>query len=238
MFQSTKVLELGSCAFRQPHASHSHCKFLHGYKLSAKFWFEAKELDTNNWVVDFGGLKDFKKILRDQFDHTTCIAADDPAVPIFQQLVEVDACNLKIMPDGTGVEKIAEWCYKAANKFIPGRTNNRCRCVKVEVFEHEDNSAIYTAIRPHFSSVRVEEPKASAELYSPATKEAVTQSQPATDPGPKDLTKPPFKKDVDERFNEEGPGSVAGCDCVTASFVAGEYSSALALGSSTLTEEK
>ena len=62
MFQSTKVLELGSCAFRQPRASHSHCRFVHGYKLSAKFWFEAKELDENNWVVDFGGLKDFKKI--------------------------------------------------------------------------------------------------------------------------------------------------------------------------------
>lgn len=143
-FQSTKVLELGSCAFRQPHASHSHCRHLHGYKLTAKFWFESKELDVHNWVVDFGGMGDFKKILHDQFDHTTCIASDDTALPIFEQLVEADACNLRVMPDGTGAERIAEWCYKAANKFIPGMTDNRCQCVKVEVFEHENNSAIYT----------------------------------------------------------------------------------------------
>ena len=85
-FQSTKVIELGSCAFRQPKANHSHCKFLHGYNLTAKFWFGANELDENNWVVDFGGLKGLKEKLKNQFDHTTCIAANDPVLPIFQQL--------------------------------------------------------------------------------------------------------------------------------------------------------
>ena len=53
--------------------------------LTAKFWFGANELDENNWVVDFGGLKGLKEKLKNQFDHTTCIAADDPALPIFQQ---------------------------------------------------------------------------------------------------------------------------------------------------------
>jgi 6-pyruvoyltetrahydropterin/6-carboxytetrahydropterin synthase len=143
-YQSTKVLELGSCAFRQPNASHSHCRFIHGYKLSAKFWFEAETLDKNHWVVDFGGLKGLKKILREQFDHTTCIAADDPAIPIFEKLVQADACDLRIMPSGTGIERIAEWCLKAANRYVAGITNNRCKCIKAEVFEHENNSAIYT----------------------------------------------------------------------------------------------
>ena len=143
MFISTKVIELGSCAFRQPRAKHSHCRFIHGYKLSGKFWFQSKELDENHWVVDFGSLKGLKKILQDQFDHTTCIAADDSALPIFQELVKMDACDLRIMPKGTGVERIAEWCAHAANKFIAGITENRCRCVKVEVFEHENNSAVY-----------------------------------------------------------------------------------------------
>ena len=175
-FQSTKVLELGSCAFRQPHASHSHCRHLHGYKLTAKFWFESRELDNNNWVVDFGSMGDFKQILRDQFDHTTCIASDDPALPIFEKLVEADACDLRVMPSGTGVERIAEWCYKAANRFIPGLTNNRCKCIKVEVFEHDDNSAIYT-----------EEFTSAQEPYAPASKQAVTQE-------PDDLTRVPFAK--------------------------------------------
>ena len=65
MFNSTKVIELGSCAFRQPKAE-SHCRFVHGYRLIGKFWFGANKLDKNNWVVDFGDLKGLKKLLEDQ----------------------------------------------------------------------------------------------------------------------------------------------------------------------------
>ncbi len=145
-FQSTKVIELGSCAFRQPKANHSHCRFLHGYNLTAKFWFGANELDENNWVVDFGGLKGLKEKLKNQFDHTTCIAADDPALPIFQQLEKAGACDLRIMSNGTGSERIAEYCYNTADFFIKAATNDRCWVEKVEVFEHEDNSVVFTKI--------------------------------------------------------------------------------------------
>ena len=137
-FQSTKVIELGSCAFRQPKANHSHCRFLHGYRLTAKFWFSANELDENNWVVDFGGLKGLKEKLKNQFDHTTCVAADDPALSVFKELEKVGACDLRIMSNGTGVERIAEWCYDTADFFIKAATNDRCWIEKVEVFEHED----------------------------------------------------------------------------------------------------
>ena len=145
-FQSTKVIELGSCAFRQPKANQSHCRFLHGYRLTAKFWFGTDELDENNWVVDFGGLKGLKDKLKNQFDHTTCIAADDPALPIFQQLQKADACDLRIMSNGTGIERIAEYCYNTADFFIKASTNDRCWVEKVEVFEHENNSAVFTKI--------------------------------------------------------------------------------------------
>ena len=85
MFSSTKIIELGSCAFRQPQAT-SHCRFIHGYRLVGKFWFGANELDENNWVVDFGGLKDLKKKLEEHFDHTTVIADNDPALESFKKL--------------------------------------------------------------------------------------------------------------------------------------------------------
>lgn len=53
--------ELGlSCAFRQWKAD-SHCKYIHGYALAFKFKFETDTLDSNNWVVDFGNLKELKK---------------------------------------------------------------------------------------------------------------------------------------------------------------------------------
>lgn len=141
-YQSTKIIELGSCAFRQPLAD-SHCRFIHGYRLKAKFWFEASHLDANNWVVDFGGLKELKKLMQKQFDHTTCIARTDPKVMLFKQMRDAGVCDLRIM-DGVGIEKFAEWCHAAADNFVGVLTELRCRCVKVEVFEHENNSAIYS----------------------------------------------------------------------------------------------
>jgi len=141
MFTSTKIIELGSCAFRQPQAD-SHCRFLHGYRLTAKFWFSAKHLDNNNWVVDFGGLKGLKKIMQDQFDHTTCISRTDPKLDVFKKLKEAGVCDLRIM-DGVGIEKFAEFCHTVADDYVDELTDGRCNCVKVEVFEHENNSAIF-----------------------------------------------------------------------------------------------
>ena len=84
MFSSTKIIELGSWAFRQPQAT-SHCRFVHGYRLIGKFWFGANELDENNWVIDFGGFKDIKKKLKNTFDHKTVISNDDPELETFKK---------------------------------------------------------------------------------------------------------------------------------------------------------
>lgn len=143
-FQSTKIIELGSCAFRQWKADHSHCKFIHGYRLIAKFWFDCSTLDDKNWVVDFGGLKDLKKVLEHQFDHTLCVAADDPLLSYFRQLHDLGACDLRIMDKGVGIERTADWCFDVADSHVRGITNNRCWVDRVEVWEHEKNSAIAT----------------------------------------------------------------------------------------------
>ena len=142
-FQSTKVIDLGSCAFRQPRAT-SHCKFIHGYRLKSKFWFEAEELDGNNWVVDFGGLKPLKKRLENQFDHTLCLDVNDPMLMHFESLSDVGAADVRIM-NGVGIEMTAKWCYDAANEFLEKEYDNinKAHCVKVEVWEHEGNSATY-----------------------------------------------------------------------------------------------
>jgi 6-pyruvoyltetrahydropterin/6-carboxytetrahydropterin synthase len=144
LYQSTKIIELGSCAFRQWRAD-SHCKFIHGYRLVAKFWFACTELDERNWVVDFGGLKDLKKVLENQFDHTFCIAADDPLRHEFEQLHRLGAADLRIMERGVGIERTAEWCLNVADTLIRNQTNNRCWVEKVEVWEHEKNSALAIA---------------------------------------------------------------------------------------------
>jgi 6-pyruvoyltetrahydropterin/6-carboxytetrahydropterin synthase len=142
-FQSTKSITLGSCAFRQPNAD-SHCRWLHGYNLQAKFWFGCNELDINNWVVDFGALKGLKKKLEDQFDHTTCIDASDPILPVVKELASsYDAVDLRVM-DGVGIEKFAEWCFDVGNHTVNSMTKSRCWVDRVEVWEHENNSAAYT----------------------------------------------------------------------------------------------
>jgi 6-pyruvoyltetrahydropterin/6-carboxytetrahydropterin synthase len=141
-YSSTKLIELGSCAFRQWKATDTHCCKVHGYQLKAKFWFEG-ELDDRNWVVNFGGLKGLKSVLQKQFDHTLCIAADDPLINIFQELHDAGGCDLRIM-SAVGIEKTAEYCFQVANTYIQKLTEARCKVTKVEVWEHDLNSAIYT----------------------------------------------------------------------------------------------
>jgi len=140
---STKVIELGSCAFRQWRASHSHCRHMHGYQLKAKFWFGCSALDEKNWAVDFGSLKELKAKLQDTFDHTLCVAADDPCLYIFQQLQQLDAVALRVFDTGVGIERAAEFCYNAAAEFLLEKYGDRCWVEQVEVFEHQDNSVVY-----------------------------------------------------------------------------------------------
>lgn len=142
MYISTKMIELGSCAFRQWRATHSHCSKIHGYQLKAKFWFGCSHLDDKNWVVDFGGLKEIKKMLQDQFDHTLCAASDDPQLLAFQLLHTAGVIDLRIM-DAVGIEKTAQWCFNRVDKIVREQSDGRCWVEQVEVFEHEDNSAVY-----------------------------------------------------------------------------------------------
>lgn len=177
MHYSTKIIELGSCAFRQPQAD-SHCKWLHGYQLKAKFWFEAEHLDKNNWVIDFGGFKEMKRLMKNQFDHTTCISKDDPHLETFKDLHRKGVCDLRIM-DGVGIEKFAEWCHSVADNFAGVMSSMRCRCTQVEVFEHQDNSAIY-------KSIPVKEPELTQEQTEELMQEVKDMEVKDTGPDPID----------------------------------------------------
>ena len=146
IYQSTKILELGSCAFRQWKADHSHCRFIHGYRLQAKFWFECTELDNKNWVVDFGGLKELKAALEHQFDHTLCVSSDDPLLSYFKQLHDLGAVDLRVMNKGVGIERTAEWCLTVADDIIRKQTNGRRWVSKVEVWEQQSSTTLQYAL--------------------------------------------------------------------------------------------
>ena len=172
-YQSTKVVELGSCAFRQWRATHSHCQYLHGYQLKAKLWFGCNELDERNWCVDFGGLKELKDHLKDTFDHTTTVAYDDPELATFKELNEKGLIQLRVFAKGVGIERVAEEVYNLANDFIKYHTKDRCWVEKVEVFEHEDNSATFSNCIDEFS-VMVNDTQTEAE---PSIEELSTATQ-------------------------------------------------------------
>lgn len=131
-----------SACFRQPHADHSHCRFLHGYSLAFKFTFGCKELDKRNWVVDFGGLKPLKAWLEETFDHKVVLDRQDPMLYKFAELENAGLAQLTVL-DGVGVEKFAEHAWNKAQWIVDEMTDGRCWVVSCECAEHGANSAIY-----------------------------------------------------------------------------------------------
>ena len=141
-FQSTKLFDGYSTCFRQWKAENTHCKYLHGYAVSFRVWFEG-DLDERNWVFDFGGMKRAKNTIegmapKDYFayllDHT-----------YLEEIKQMDAdgiIQLRILP-ATGCERFAEFLYDTINGFLKKETDGRVKATKVEVYEHERNSASY-----------------------------------------------------------------------------------------------
>jgi 6-pyruvoyltetrahydropterin/6-carboxytetrahydropterin synthase len=149
-FQSTKLFDGYSACFRQWKAEGTHCRFLHGYAVSFRVWFEG-ELDERNWVWDFGGMKRAKNTINGKspkaffeylLDHTTIVADDDPYLPHFEKMHEVGIIQLRILP-AVGCERFAEFLYTTINDFLKIETGGRVRATRVEVYEHERNSASY-----------------------------------------------------------------------------------------------
>ena len=149
--QSSKVFDGFSTVFRQWKAEDTHCRFLHGYGISFKVYFEG-ELDHRNWVWDFGGMKRAKTKIDGMspkewmdcmFDHTMIIAEDDPYIKAFKQMAEAGVVQIRIIP-ATGAEKFAEYVYNKINDFVHEETEGRVRVTKVKFMEHGKNAAYYT----------------------------------------------------------------------------------------------
>ena len=149
-FQSSKVFDGFSTVFRQWKAEDTHCRFLHGYGISFKVYFEG-ELDERNWVWDFGGMKRAKTKIDDKspkewmdytFDHTVIVAEDDPGMKGWETMNQLGVIQLRVI-EATGAEKFAEYIYNKLNEFVKTETDNRVRVIKVKFMEHGKNAAYY-----------------------------------------------------------------------------------------------
>ncbi len=57
-------------------------------------------------------------------------------------MAEDGVIQLRILPS-VGAERFAEYLFKKINEFVQEETHYRVRVAKVEVFEHDRNSASY-----------------------------------------------------------------------------------------------
>ena len=129
-----------SCVFRQ-HRADSHCNQLHGYALSFQFEFAAEELDSRNWVQDFGGLKQVKQWLHDNFDHSVLVAEDDPHLDILQALEEDFSLAKVIQVPAVGCEAFAEFAGSRVGHMVWNQSGGRVWLARCTVAEHAGNSA-------------------------------------------------------------------------------------------------
>ena len=160
-YQSTKIFDNYSVAIRQWKAAHSHCELLHGYALKIKVWFESNEpleenqLDEMNWIMDYGGFKStdaeptpgngLKDWMNDMWDHTLLIEKDDPYLDFFESAAMEGICKLVVM-DKMGAESCAKLVYDKFNDVMSKTGGGRVKVVKVECWEADRNSSIYTEI--------------------------------------------------------------------------------------------
>jgi 6-pyruvoyltetrahydropterin/6-carboxytetrahydropterin synthase len=149
-FQSTKLFDGFSTVFRQWRAEGTHCRFLHGYGISFRVWFEG-DLDERNWVWDFGGMKRAKNTIDGKnpkewmdymFDHTTIVAEDDPGLGGFKTMDELGIIQLRIIP-AVGAEQFSKYVFEKLDDFVRQETEGRVKVAKVEFMEHAKNTAIY-----------------------------------------------------------------------------------------------
>ena len=149
-FQSRKVFDGVSTVLRQWKAETTHCRFVHGYGISFKVYFEG-DLDERNWVWDFGGMKRAKTKIDGKtpkawmdymFDHTLIVAQDDPFIEAFKQMEDAGVAQVRVIP-ATGAEKFAEYIYTKLNKFVDTETDGRVKVTKVKFMEHGKNAACY-----------------------------------------------------------------------------------------------
>ncbi len=119
--------------------------FLHGYERSFEIEFACAETESGTGsVVDDITLKEVRAILRDQFDHTTLIAADDPQRDLFELLADRGVIDLRIM-DNTGIAASAAWAFETVERIVGPATTGRVWVSRIMARESHDNVVTLTA---------------------------------------------------------------------------------------------
>jgi 6-pyruvoyltetrahydropterin/6-carboxytetrahydropterin synthase len=144
MITCTKSYRDIPLSHRQPLHS-GRCSRLHGHSWAMTLTFEAKELDDNGFVIDFGDLHFLKDWIDLNLDHATALKKTEPLRQECEKLEEMGLLKI-FWVDGASCEGIAQFLYHTFQPMIEEKTKGRVRLQSLRLEEDSKNSATYTPV--------------------------------------------------------------------------------------------
>ena len=144
MITCTKSYRDIPLSHRQPH-HRGRCSRLHGHSWAVTLTFEAKELDDNGFVIDFGDLHFLKDWIDLNLDHATALKKSDPLRAECEKLEQMGLLKI-LWVDSASCEGIAQFLYHTFQPMIEVKTKGRVRLQSLHLEEDSKNSATYTPV--------------------------------------------------------------------------------------------
>ncbi|MAK47157.1 MAG: 6-pyruvoyl tetrahydropterin synthase [Opitutae bacterium] len=142
MIICTKTYRDIPLSHRQPFHE-GRCSRLHGHSWAITLTFEAKELDGNGFVIDFGDLHFLKDWIDENLDHSTALKENDPMLNECEKLEKQGLLKI-LLVESASCEGIAQFLYHTFQPMIEQKTNGRVRIQTLHLEEDSKNSATYS----------------------------------------------------------------------------------------------
>ena len=118
-----------------------HCAKIHGHNIAFEVTFAAKYSDTNNFVVDFGDLKEIKDFIAAKLDHCFLVDVSDP---LHEDISRLNGGTNITLVHSASTEGIAYYIFEEIRGIINAKTDYRVTVASVTVWEDSKNSATYS----------------------------------------------------------------------------------------------
>lgn len=142
MITCTKTYRDIPLSHRQPFHE-GRCSRLHGHSWAITLTFEAKELDGNGFVIDFGDLHFLQDWIDENLDHSTVLKENDPLLNECEKLEKYGLLKILLVKSAS-CEGIAHFLYHTFQPMIEQKTNGRVRIQTLHLEEDSKNSATYS----------------------------------------------------------------------------------------------
>ena len=141
MLTCSKVYKDIPFAHRQP-LHKGHCSKIHCHNWSIIIEFEAKELDANGFVVDFGNLKYIKAFIDEHLDHACLFSKEDSQVQDLSQSEFKDLFKI-LWVDNASCEGIAQFLFETFSQLVKEKEAGRVSIRSLKLYEDEKNFVSY-----------------------------------------------------------------------------------------------